>query len=171
MQCDKVPGGPSGNALIIISAKNIFRSGGFAAYYRGLGMGLVGIAPYAALDLGTFHLLKTWLAGRKAKKLGCHESDVKSGNFSTACLGGFTGAFGASVVYPLNVMRTRLQAQGSTQHPQTYTGWADVFHKTVRYEGYRGLYKGLTPNLVKVVPAVSITYVVYENAKNFMALK
>jgi solute carrier family 25 phosphate transporter 23/24/25/41 len=41
----------------------------------------------------------------------------------------------------------------------------DAFRKTVSREGVRGLFKGITPNLLKVVPAVSITYVVYENMK------
>jgi len=37
-------------------------------------------------------------------------------------------------------------------------------------EGVRGLFKGLTPNLLKVIPAVSITYVVYENTKRALHL-
>ena len=43
--------------------------------------------------------------------------------------------------------------------------------KTVKGEGFRGLFKGITPNLLKVVPAVSITYVVYDNSKALMGLR
>lgn len=50
----------------------------------------------------------------------------------------------------------RLQAQGTTHHPQRYTGMWDVFTKTLQQEGPKGLYRGLTPNLLKVIPAVSI---------------
>lgn len=42
----------------------------------------------------------------------------------------------------------------------------DVFAKTVKKEGLSGLYKGMGPNLLKVVPAVGISYVVYESVKN-----
>jgi len=35
-------------------------------------------------------------------------------------------------------------------------------------EGVRGLYRGLVPNIIKVVPAVSISYAVYENMKKYM---
>jgi len=66
---------------------------------------------------------------------------------------------------------TRLQAQGTAAHPQTYTGFADCFHRTYSKEGLRGIFKGLTPNLVKVIPAVSISYLVYEQSKNFMGLR
>jgi solute carrier family 25 phosphate transporter 23/24/25/41 len=46
----------------------------------------------------------------------------------------------------------------------------DVTQQTLKGEGVRGLFKGLTPNLLKVVPAVSITYVVYENTKAALKL-
>jgi Mitochondrial carrier protein len=68
-------------------------------------------------------------------------------------------------VYPLNLVRTRLQASGSSGHPQVYTGMWDVAGKTYAKEGVRGFYRGLLPTLAKVVPAVSISYVVYEHAK------
>lgn len=44
------------------------------------------------------------------------------------------------------------------------------FMNTMRGEGVRGFYRGLLPNLLKVVPAASITYIVYEAMKKNMAL-
>lgn len=37
-----------------------------------------------------------------------------------------------------------------------------VFKKIIQQEGVAGLYRGITPNFIKVLPAVSISYVVYE---------
>jgi len=170
MQCETVAGGLHGNRLIWATAKKMWQNGGIVACYRGLPMGLFGIFPYAALDLGTFEYLKRYVARRNAKKLGCHESDAEPGGFMTAAIGGFSGAFGASAVYPLNVLRTRLQSQGTVLHPQTYTGIIDVTRQTIKGEGARGLFRGLTPNLLKVVPAVSITYVVYDKSKKMLDL-
>lgn len=121
-------------------------------------MGLVGMFPYSAIDLGTFDYLKRWIIARNARMKGCSEEspDAAPGAVATACIGGFSGALGASLVYPLNVLRTRLQTQGTSIHPRTYTGIVDVTRQTIRGEGVRGLFKGLTPNLLKVVPAVSI---------------
>jgi solute carrier family 25 phosphate transporter 23/24/25/41 len=165
MQCETVSGGLHGNRLIIATALKMWRQGGVAAYYRGIGMGLVGIFPYAALDLGTFEYLKRTVTTRNARRRGCHEEDATPGGFMTAAIGGFSGAFGASMVYPINLLRTRLQSQGTVLHPRTYTGIVDVTQQTIKGEGMRGLFKGLTPNLLKVVPAVSITYVVYDKSK------
>ena len=55
-------------------------------------------------------------------------------------------------------------------HRPTYTGIVDAYRQTVWNEGYRGLYKGLTPNLLKVAPALSITWVSYENMKWWLGL-
>lgn len=37
-------------------------------------------------------------------------------------------------------------------------------------EGVSGLYRGLTPNFLKVVPAVSVSYVVYEHMKKVLGV-
>ncbi|KAI9761023.1 MAG: hypothetical protein M4579_001286 [Chaenotheca gracillima] len=171
MQCETVEGGLKGNMLIVETAKKMWSSHGMRSFYRGLPMGLVGMFPYAAIDLGTFEYLKRALATRNARARGCHEEDAPPGNFATAAIGAFSGALGASVVYPLNLLRTRLQTQGTAVHPPTYTGIMDVTRKTFKGEGFRGFFRGITPNLLKVVPAVSITYVTYENSKALLNLR
>lgn len=45
-----------------------------------------------------------------------------------------------------------------------------VFKHIVRTEGFAGLYRGITPNFIKVLPAVSISYVVYENASRVLGV-
>jgi len=165
MQNETVAGGIRGNALIIATAQKMWARDGLRSFYRGLTMGLVGMFPYAAIDLGTFEYLKRRIIARN----GGNENALP-GNFALALMGGFSGAIGASAVYPVNLLRTRLQSQGTASHPRTYTGIVDVTRQTIKGEGLRGLFKGLTPNLLKVVPAVSITYVVYENMKRALKL-
>ena len=172
MQCELVSGGLHGNALIRHTALQMLHSpSGLRTYYRGLGMGLAGMFPYSAIDLFIFEQLKSLLLARQARRHHCHESDVPIGNVATGAIGALSGAVSATVVYPLNLLRTRLQAQGTVLHPQVYEGIWDVTKKTVRNEGVVGLFRGVTPNLLKVAPAVSISYVVYENAKRVMGLQ
>jgi len=40
-----------------------------------------------------------------------------------------------------------------------------VFREIWIKEGMAGLYRGITPNFMKVAPAVSISYVVYERCR------
>lgn len=57
------------------------------------------------------------------------------------------------------------------QASAAYGGMGDVIWKTLEHEGFRGFYKGLFPNLLKVVPAASITYMVYESMKKNLKLE
>ncbi|KAE8422087.1 mitochondrial carrier domain-containing protein [Aspergillus pseudocaelatus] len=171
MQCETVEGGLKGNKLIAATARKVLNKHGILGFFRGLPLGLVGMFPYAAIDLTTFEYLKRGLLARKARLHHCHEDDVPLNNFTTGAIGAISGGFSASVVYPLNVLRTRLQAQGTILHPATYSSIGDVARKTIQTEGLRGLYKGITPNLMKVAPAVSISYVVYENSKRMLGLR
>lgn len=156
MQCETVQGGLHGNALIAETAKRMWNRSGFRAFYRGLPMGIVGMFPYSAIDLSTFEFLKKKIVARNMRVRGCSEEHAHPSSVATAAIGGFSGAFGASLVYPLNLLRTRMQTQGTANHPRTYTGIMDVTRQTIKGEGIRGLFKGVTPNLLKVVPAVSI---------------
>jgi len=57
------------------------------------------------------------------------------------------------------------------QAQRSYKGMGDVFRKTYKNEGIRGFYKGIFPNLLKVVPSASITYMVYESMKKSLHLE
>ncbi|KAJ7129594.1 mitochondrial carrier domain-containing protein [Mycena epipterygia] len=142
---------------IITAARHLWALGGVRAYYRGLTIGLVGVFPYSAIDMSTFEALKLAYLRSTGKD--------EPGVLALLAFGSISGSVGATSVYPLNLIRTRLQASGSTGHPQKYTGVWDVTNKTWERDGWRGFYRGLFPTLAKVVPAVSISYVVYEHSK------
>ena len=69
----------------------------------------------------------------------------------------------AFITYPYQVVRTRLQNTESK-----YIGSFDCVKKIYKLEGGIGFYKGLTPNLIRVVPATMITFVVYENLSHYL---
>lgn len=171
VQCAPLDNNKRGNSLLLDTAKQMYKEGGIRLFYRGVFVGVAGIFPYAALDLGTFSAMKKYFIKKEAAKQGCSPDDVQLSNFIVLPMGAFSGTVGATIVYPINLLRTRLQAQGTYAHPYRYTGFKDVFMQTVAREGYPGLFKGLVPNLAKVCPAVSISYLMYENLKRFMGLE
>ncbi|KAK5710312.1 hypothetical protein LTS12_028003, partial [Elasticomyces elasticus] len=105
MQCETVPGGEHGNKLLLHTAQKMWARNGIVSFYRGLPMGLVGMFPYAAIDLFTFETLKRKMVVRNMKLYNLkHEEDALPGNFTLALMGGFSGAIGASIVYPINLL-------------------------------------------------------------------
>lgn len=144
-------------------SRDILVQEGPRAFYRGLVPSLLGIIPYAGIDLAAYETLK-----EMSKKYILHDSEP--GPLLQLGCGTFSGALGATCVYPLQVVRTRMQAQRMNTE-SAYTGMSDVFKRTFKSEGLRGFYKGLFPNLLKVVPSASITYMVYEAMKKSLELE
>lgn len=156
VQCAKI----GGRGSVLRTVRQMYSTGGWRIFYRGLYVGVFGMFPMSAIDLGSFSMLK---AGYTAE-FGA------PGNLPVLAMGAVSGSIAASTVYPINLVRTRLQTQGTAGHPALYKGFIDCYSKTVAREGYRGLYRGLVPNLMKVAPSVAISYVVYEQAKRFLGL-
>lgn len=45
-----------------------------------------------------------------------------------------------------------------------------VVKQIITTEGLPGLYRGITPNFIKVLPAVSISYIVYEHVSRVLGV-
>lgn len=68
-------------------------------------------------------------------------------------LGSIAGCIGATVVYPIDLVKTRMQAQ---RHKAVYNNSFDCFKKIIKNEGLKGLYSGLGAQLVGVAPEKAI---------------
>lgn len=118
------------------AAARAFRSEGPRAFYRGLCPSLIGILPYAGVDIAAFETLKEALLdayeprGEPPPPAAIIAAGAASSSVAQFCS------------YPLALVRTRLQAQGAGGRPVKYSGMVDVIRKTVASEGVRGLYKG-----------------------------
>ena len=72
-------------------------------------------------------------------------------------LGSVAGAFGAFVVYPIDLVKTRMQNQRSQRVGELlYKNSIDCARKVIRNEGFRGLYSGVLPQLIGVAPEKAI---------------
>ena len=73
-------------------------------------------------------------------------------------LGSIAGATGATAVYPIDLVKTRMQNQrtGSYIGELMYRNSFDCFKKVIRHEGVTGLYRGLVPQLMGVAPEKAI---------------
>ncbi|XP_016996864.2 mitochondrial glutamate carrier 1 [Drosophila takahashii] len=71
--------------------------------------------------------------------------------------GGIAGIIGVTCVYPLDMVKTRLQNQTiGPNGERMYTSIADCFRKTIASEGFFGMYKGSAVNILLITPEKAI---------------
>lgn len=124
--------------------KRMYAQGGMKSFYHGLGPSLFGIFPYAGIDLAVFETLRIAYmayARQNSQNQGENQPD-RPPMMAVLFMGMISGACGAMTVYPLSVIRTRLQAQGTPSHPEKYSSTLDVVKRTFAREGLGGFYKG-----------------------------
>jgi len=132
----------------------IWRQEGVLALYKGITATVLGIAPYVGLNFTTYELLK---------RVFIKQQTLPPPVIHLTC-GAVAGAVSQTVTYPLDVLRRRMQMQAFGEHPAYGTSW-NCMSQTFKNEGVRGFYKGMLPNYLKVVPSISITFLVYEWTK------
>ncbi|KAL2160622.1 hypothetical protein VTH06DRAFT_1310 [Thermothelomyces fergusii] len=87
-------------------------------------------------------------------------------------LGSLAGAFGAFMVYPIDLVKTRMQNQrGADPGQRLYKNSIDCFKKVIRNEGVRGLYSGVLPQLVGVAPEKAIKLTVNDLVRGWFTDK
>ena len=76
---------------------------------------------------------------------------------SNFVLGGVAGGVGVVCVYPIDLVKTRMQNQRTSKSGQLmYRNSIDCFTKVFRNEGPKGLYRGILPQLAGVSPEKAI---------------
>ncbi|TIB78232.1 hypothetical protein E3Q18_03141 [Wallemia mellicola] len=104
------------------------------------------------------------LAPSQPPKSALHETLMGIYNFA---LGGLAGATGATVVYPIDLVKTRMQNQRSAVVGEMmYTNSIDCVKKVMRNEGFKGFYRGLLPQLVGVAPEKAIKLTVNDAVRH-----
>lgn len=71
--------------------------------------------------------------------------------------GGIAGIIGVTCVFPLDLVKTRLQnQQPGPNGEKMYASMLDCFKKTYRAEGYLGMYRGSAVNILLITPEKAI---------------
>lgn len=95
--------------------------------------------------------------------------------------GALAGVASGVVTCPLDVIKTRLQAQGSFRQAdvvrrpptsgQVYQGLVGTARVIWKEDGVRGMYRGLGPMLLGYLPTWAVYMAVYEKSKDYYYTK
>ncbi|KIJ59489.1 hypothetical protein HYDPIDRAFT_190501 [Hydnomerulius pinastri MD-312] len=85
---------------------------------------------------------------------------------ANSMIAGAGGGLVASIATcPLDVVKTKLQAQRAVLGQPGYEGVLDIVKNTLRHDGIRGMYRGLGPTILGYLPTWAIYFAVYDGIK------
>ncbi|KAK7271912.1 hypothetical protein RJT34_28182 [Clitoria ternatea] len=134
-------------------AKNIWKREGIRGTYRGLGITMLRDAPAHGLYFWTYEYT------REKLHPGCRKSCGES--LDTMLIsGGFAGVVSWVFSYPLDVIKTRLQAQRPSS--LKYKGILDCLRNSIKDEGYIFLWRGLETAVARAFVVNGAIFSAYE---------
>ncbi|PGH31584.1 solute carrier family 25 (mitochondrial folate transporter), member 32 [[Emmonsia] crescens] len=177
---------PGAYPSLAAGVRAIYRSEGIAGFYRGMVPALFGVS-HGALQFMAYEKLKQYRAssttaaqlelatstsavgvpGNGIVNGSARIKDSKLSNMDYLVLSGTSKVFAGCVTYPYQVLKARLQTYDAAR---TYRGVVDAMGQMWRKEGVVGFYKGMGPNLVRVLPSTWVTFLVYENVRIYLSM-
>lgn len=165
------------------AARKMYTSEGVASFYSGLTPALLGLS-HVAVQFPTYEYLKTRFTGQGMGESPTHGEKANWAGILSASV--LSKILASSATYPHEVIRTRLQTQrrpvagehylqGMGIAPDAkskaaaqqalqpkYRGVVMTFRTILAEEGWRAFYAGLGTNMMRAVPAATVTMLTYE---------
>ncbi|RWA12285.1 hypothetical protein EKO27_g2825 [Xylaria grammica] len=141
----------------------IRRDEGIKGFFRGLSPGLAQIVPLMGIFFAIYETAR--------QPLSRLDLPWGSGDATAGLLASIVAKTG---VFPLDLVRKRIQVQGPTRSRYVhrnipeYSGTVRTIRQIIKREKVRGLYRGLTVSLMKAAPASAVTMWTYERVLNLL---
>jgi len=155
------------------AAKSIYRQGGIKGLYRGVGVTVFEIMPYAALQFGLYDIfVKAW----KKSNVNNDKKEVNTAIQNFVC-GLCAGTIAKLGTHPLDVTKKRFQVAGlarSTSYGKRVPLSASAsliscIKDIAKHEGLSGFYKGALPSVLKAAPSAAITLACFDMIYNALS--
>ena len=146
---------------VIGHVKIIYKKDGILGFYKGWLTTMIGIAPYIAIKMATFDALKSKYLQDKNKA----HFDLINLSF-----GAIAGMVSMTATYPFDLIKRKMQLVGVNKHARRYEGLIHCINSTMIHEGPKGFFKGLSPCILKMVPATAILFSVNERLKKMIGI-
>ncbi|KAL9247214.1 hypothetical protein vseg_020669 [Gypsophila vaccaria] len=143
---------------------------GWQGLWSGNAINMLRIIPTQAIELGTFEWVKRTMTTAQEKWKEDGNPKIQLGDITlnfplswlspVAVAGAAAGIAGTLACHPLEVVKDRL-----TVRPDEYTNLTVALSKIYKDGGVAGLYSGLTPTLVGMLPYSTCYYFMYDKLK------
>ena len=160
---------------IVDAFQKIYRTEGLAGYYSGIAPTMCVAVPNFAISYSVYGTLKEYTLDDELfynlRRIDADSGEPKLGFMLTVMCGASSGFMATAMTFPMDTIRRRMQIQNLHVDKQHRLSSSQQFVNLIRHEGLSSLYRGLTPEMVKVIPQVSIMFMVYEWSKDVLDVK
>ncbi|XP_064634456.1 solute carrier family 25 member 16-like [Lineus longissimus] len=146
------------------------KEGGLKGMYRGITPTLLGMIPYAGISFYVFEVLKKFCLKSFPNVTGTPYADGLTLTMPAKLFcGALAGAMAQTVSYPLDVARRNMQLSTLLPNAEKYSSCYQTLRTIYMEHGiYKGLYRGLTVNYMRVPPMVAVSFTVYETMRQLL---
>jgi solute carrier family 25 (mitochondrial phosphate transporter), member 23/24/25/41 len=152
--------------------RKIYKTEGYLGFYSGLGPTLLVAVPNLAISYTVYGTLKEYVLDDELfynlRKIDAESGERKLGFALTLLCGAASGILSTLVTFPFDTVRRRMQIQNLHIPEEERLTARQQARSVLQKEGIVGLYRGLTPELMKVVPMVGTMFLVYEVTKDVL---
>lgn len=149
--------------------RKIISSEGYIGLYSGLGPTLMVAVPNFSISWVVYGSLKEYALEDELfynlRKVDTETGEEKLGFVLTLLCGAASGTFSTLLTFPFDTVRRRMQIQGQHVCPEDRLSGMQMIRALLKKDGMKGFYRGLTPEVLKVVPMVGTMFTVYELLK------
>jgi hypothetical protein len=150
------------------AARSIFASHGISGLYRGWWATATREIPAFGVYFAFYDFAKDKINTFLAKKAGIEIDAKEMGDFrhthtwvASALAGGLTGALTWGMIYPIDIIKTRIQTT-PMDTPVQDRRIMSVGMEIVQKQGWRHLFRGLNITCIRAFPVNGIIFPVYE---------
>jgi hypothetical protein len=159
---------------MIDAFRKIASSEGAAGFYCGLGPTLLVAVPNFAISYSVYGTLKEQILDDELfynlRKVDSESGEPRLGFQLTLFCGAASGTLATLATFPMDTIRRRMQIQNLHLPKEERLTARSHIYRMVTQEGATSLYRGLTPELLKVIPMVGTMFFVYESTKDFLGV-
>lgn len=160
---------------IVDAFRKIHRQEGFMGFYSGIGPTMLVAVPNFAISYSVYGTLKEYTLDDELfynlRRIDADSGEPKLGFLLTVLCGAASGFIATGITFPMDTIRRRMQIQNLHIDPEHRLSSGQQFYRLVRHEGLGSLYRGLTPEMMKVIPMVGAMFLVYEWSKDLLNVK
>ena len=144
---------------LIKAARDIQKSYGVSALFKGHSASLVRVFPYASINFLAYEQFRTAI-------IVSSEKETPLRRFLCGSMAGATSTF---VTYPLELIRTRLAFETAQKSPSSWLGITrKIYFEGGRNQGLSNLYRAIAPTMLGILPYAGTSFLTHDLIRDWL---